>query len=538
MGQLRAQNLQAQTAGLQLQSAKMQMNSNQALLTAMANGGGDWDKTYQLAANSGQVLPTDLFKIKQSQLDLQKEALALDTSQQAAVKGKMDIYHGLLDNVHSQDDLDAANREATRRGLFTLPGNMTSFSPLQQYDPLHLQAYQNGLLGHQAAIDQSKTIAATQESEAKAAQARAEAERAKIENIEKQKNLAVGEIRAALDPDTGTLAPKAQADIQARYPNVIIPPLNTREGARQFIASVVPEEKVPEYKIGLLRAEQGIVGTDDFQSIFLPAYAKNLGYQSVAQLPPKDRMAAFQVFKQYDTNPEMLNSILASRAMTQQMHLFTMDNALYQRGQQSYQFSTNQLNQEAKPVEALADRFARLRDSISQNTPQADALVAPELLSVMSGGAGSGLRMNEAEIARIVGGRSKWEDLKAKINKWNLDPKSATSITSEQRKEIRDLMDASEKRLNQKMGLINDARNALSTSQDPMEHRQIMTGFHQRMLGVDQPPQTAAPNAPSTIPAIPASIPQQFRSTVRYSPSQKKFYYQDANKKWQTAPAQ
>jgi hypothetical protein len=61
-------------------------------------------------------------------------------------------------------------------------------------------------------------------------------------------------------------------------------------------------------------------------------------------------------------------------------------------------------------------RFGRLRDTLNQKSPQADALVAPELLTVIAGGQGSGLRMNEAEIARSVGGRSHLEDLKAALN--------------------------------------------------------------------------------------------------------------------------
>ncbi len=83
----------------------------------------------------------------------------------------------------------------------------------------------------------------------------------------------------------------------------------------------------------------------------------------------------------------------------------------------SYQFNSTQLDKLAKPIEDQASRLERLQTTINQQTPQADALLAPELLTVMAGGQGSGLRMNEAEIPRVVGGRSNFESLKAALNK-------------------------------------------------------------------------------------------------------------------------
>lgn len=155
------------------------------------------------------------------------------------------------------------------------------------------------------------------------------------------------------------------------------------------------------------------------------------------------------------------------------------------RTDDSYKYQQGRLDKVRKPIDDALMRFNRLRDSVAQNSPQADALVAPELLTVMAGGAGSGLRMNEAEISRIVGGRSHWEGLKAAANKWQIDPSKATSITDEQRKEIRALMDVVGKKLDKKQSYISDASNNLNTATSPEEHRHIVSELQGKLDRVD-----------------------------------------------------
>ena len=107
----------------------------------------------------------------------------------------------------------------------------------------------------------------------------------------------------------------------------------------------------------------------------------------------------------------------------------TQDRGGDARLDRSYNKEVSRIDSVAKPVLDRADRLQRLKLSLDAQSPQADALIAPELLTAMAGGQGSGLRMNEAEISRIVGGRSKWESLKASMNQWSLDPSKALSIT-------------------------------------------------------------------------------------------------------------
>jgi hypothetical protein len=155
------------------------------------------------------------------------------------------------------------------------------------------------------------------------------------------------------------------------------------------------------------------------------------------------------------------------------------------RVDKSYQFHITQLGSLSKPVDEAVARVGRLEDSLNQNTPQADALVAPELLSVMAGGAGSGLRMNEAEIARIVGGRSNFESIKAALNKWQLDPTKALSITPSQRQQIRDLVAGVADKLRQKQQVLTDAGQNIVNATDVNTHRQALAEARKGLTAID-----------------------------------------------------
>lgn len=152
----------------------------------------------------------------------------------------------------------------------------------------------------------------------------------------------------------------------------------------------------------------------------------------------------------------------------------------------SYQFTTGQLNTVRKPIDDALDRVNRLRMSIAEKSPQADALIAPELLTAMAGGQGSGLRMNEAEISRIVGGRTHWESIKAAVNKWKLDPSKGLSINDEQRREISSLIDKRYELLQKKANILDNAQQQLIDTQDVTSHRKILADTRKALSGVDQ----------------------------------------------------
>jgi len=155
------------------------------------------------------------------------------------------------------------------------------------------------------------------------------------------------------------------------------------------------------------------------------------------------------------------------------------------RSDQSVQYNSGELDKLENPISSAVQRLGRLQDTLDQHSPQADALVAPELLTIMAGGAGSGLRMNEAEISRIVGGRSKWEGLKAAAQQWSLNPETARSITADQDQQIRSLVSAVNTKLMAKSQALQSARDMLLNSDDPLVHRKAVNDARQALLGID-----------------------------------------------------
>ena len=99
----------------------------------------------------------------------------------------------------------------------------------------------------------------------------------------------------------------------------------------------------------------------------------------------------------------------------------------------------------------------------------------------MAGGQGSGLRMNEAEISRIVGGRTHWEDLKAKIGAWQLDPSKGFALTPAQRQQVQALLNARVGRLRQQQQVLDDAGDQLIGATSPQQHRQIYNSAQKKL---------------------------------------------------------
>lgn len=149
----------------------------------------------------------------------------------------------------------------------------------------------------------------------------------------------------------------------------------------------------------------------------------------------------------------------------------------------SYQFHTAQISALAKPLQDRADRMERLQVSINQKNPQADALVAPELLTAMAGGMGSGLRMNEAEISRIVGGKNAWESLKSTLLKYQANPDKPFLIPDNQRTQIQGLIDAMSGKITEKNNAVIEAQQALADAKTPAEHRKIFADLRKKLSG-------------------------------------------------------
>lgn len=86
------------------------------------------------------------------------------------------------------------------------------------------------------------------------------------------------------------------------------------------------------------------------------------------------------------------------------------------------------------PMDATGARAGLAIKNLDLKTKTADALVAPEILTLAAGGQGSGLRMNEAEIRRIVGGASAWDTI---VQKANFIVQNGGTFDDKQRAELR-----------------------------------------------------------------------------------------------------
>src|SRR5262249_1399064 len=167
----------------------------------------------------------------------------------------------------------------------------------------------------------------------------------------------------------------------------------------------------------------------------------------------------------------------------------------------SYQYHASRLDNLRKPVEQQLDRLSRLSDTLAQNSPQADALIAPELLTAMAGGQGSGLRMNEAEISRIVGGRTNWETLKAKLGAWQTDPSKGFALTPEQRQQVSALLTARVGRLQQQQQILDDAGDQLIGATSPQQHRAIYNNAQKKLSGAMSGAISGSDNQSSATPS-------------------------------------
>ena len=287
----------------------------------------------------------------------------------------------------------------------------------------------------------------------------------------------LGTVQNLTDPSTGTTTPMVTPNVKTQ-----------QEMAQGSMPKVTPEMA---QALGDIGVQAGTPVPKDVYNSYLRLIEQRT--KAPAKDIPRDVAQRSQIADQLGLKGSERTRYIATGQMSdpeasanrREGQQDRQDKQTQDRSDKSYQFNVNQLNSLEKPVADLNARFGRLRDTLAQGTPQADALVAPELLTVMAGGQGSGLRMNEAEIARIVGGRSNWEGLKAAINQWQLDPSKANTITPAQRQQIHALVDAVGKKLQAKQGIFDQAQQDLQATDDPKEHRRVVAKVRQSLTQVD-----------------------------------------------------
>lgn len=97
-GQQQIQQQQLQAGGLENQQREMDLKSQQAMMKAYSDAGGDLEKAVPLAAKYG-AKPADLVKLKQASLDSQKQAIELLTTKGNRAIQEADMLQGAHDQV-------------------------------------------------------------------------------------------------------------------------------------------------------------------------------------------------------------------------------------------------------------------------------------------------------------------------------------------------------------------------------------------------------------------------------------------------------
>lgn len=160
-----------------------------------------------------------------------------------------------------------------------------------------------------------------------------------------------------------------------------------------------------------------------------------------------------------------------------------------------YDNYAKQLETDAKPVEEKLAAANYLTTILANHDKQSDALVAPKLLSITTGGMGSGLKMNEAEISRVIGGRSVWDNL---ISTANSVQQGQGTFDDAQRAQISHIVSYMQTRSAAADYVISSARKAMLAAQnDDKAVKGISSHMHDLLSALDThgvtPPGTGIP---------------------------------------------
>ena len=154
----------------------------------------------------------------------------------------------------------------------------------------------------------------------------------------------------------------------------------------------------------------------------------------------------------------------------------------------------------AKPIEERRANLQKIVDTLNTKNAVADSLVAPELLTAMAGGAGSGIRINEAEIKRVLGARSTLDDVRAMLMK----VQSGETVTENVRNQINQLVGLVKGKIDRKVEVINKYRQALAKSDSIESHRQLFADMNEQLGGID----TEGTFVPEQLPSLGLTLGQ------------------------------
>ncbi len=154
----------------------------------------------------------------------------------------------------------------------------------------------------------------------------------------------------------------------------------------------------------------------------------------------------------------------------------------------------------SKEYAPLLDKTAtiqRLKETLASPGGVADAVAAPEFLSAMAGGFGSGLRMNNAELTRINNAQPIWSRLMGWLSAWNPespDPAKQKEfypqvIQPAMRAQMQQLAQYLSDRATARLNLFKEYRDKITDAKDAAQARHLKAEFDDKQLAaVFNPP--------------------------------------------------
>ncbi len=153
----------------------------------------------------------------------------------------------------------------------------------------------------------------------------------------------------------------------------------------------------------------------------------------------------------------------AEKKLQEQQHKDDEAHKANEQAGKIYDKYSTELDKIKTPADATAARANLAIHNLDLKTKEADAVVAPEILTLAAGGQGSGLRMNEAEIKRIAGGRALWDTLVAKAN---YIKENGGTFDDKQRGELRQIAAYIAERSAAVSSVLDQARNNMLAGAD------------------------------------------------------------------------
>lgn len=155
----------------------------------------------------------------------------------------------------------------------------------------------------------------------------------------------------------------------------------------------------------------------------------------------------------------------------------------------SYTYHNNALEKQALPIDTSMKDIATLqRDILGMGTLQADKLAAPQLLKILVGGTGSGLKITQGEIAQVAGGQTTIDGLKAILNKFtSSDQTKAIQILPAQRQAINQIVDSLAKRTKQKQLEVSKAGDVIrAEGVTDQERKDALNNLEKNLRAIDE----------------------------------------------------